>query len=351
EQIEIIRGPGSAVYGADAYVGVINIITRKYKPGQEYGIQAGSFSNQGAWLQNNFRLGQWKNHFSLQYQSAKGDDNRVINADMQSFLDNITSTSVSQAPATMGSAFNTLDMEINFASDHWNINQWLWTNNDQANGHGIPGLDVLDPNGQLDSRASLSTLKYSNDEIAENWSFNMRLSYLNYRTKRKQFLLPTGSIAPVGNDGNLFTSGIRSVTFPGGMININDGQEQQTQADITSFYHGWTDHNLRFSTGYQLQKYSAEEARNFGPGVLDAGQITALPQAIDITDNTSVSLPDGDRKIVYFSLQDEWTFLPDWTLTSGVRYDNYSDFGDTTNPRLALVWQTRHDLSTKLLYG
>ncbi|VAW71103.1 TonB-dependent receptor, partial [hydrothermal vent metagenome] len=42
---------------------------------------------------------------------------------------------------------------------------------------------------------------------------------------------------------------------------------------------------------------------------------------------------------------------PDWTLTSGVRYDNYSDFGDTTNPRLALVWQTRHDLSTKLLYG
>ncbi|VAW60405.1 TonB-dependent receptor; Outer membrane receptor for ferrienterochelin and colicins, partial [hydrothermal vent metagenome] len=41
EQIEIIRGPGSAVYGADAYVGVINIITRKYKPGQEYGIQAG----------------------------------------------------------------------------------------------------------------------------------------------------------------------------------------------------------------------------------------------------------------------------------------------------------------------
>jgi iron complex outermembrane receptor protein len=34
-----------------------------------------------------------------------------------------------------------------------------------------------------------------------------------------------------------------------------------------------------------------------------------------------------------------------------VRYDHYSDFGSTVNPRLALVWSVRHDLTTKLLYG
>ncbi|MBF0549703.1 MAG: TonB-dependent receptor, partial [Deltaproteobacteria bacterium] len=33
------------------------------------------------------------------------------------------------------------------------------------------------------------------------------------------------------------------------------------------------------------------------------------------------------------------------------RYDNYSDFGDTINPRAALVWQAHRDLTTKLLYG
>lgn len=43
--------------------------------------------------------------------------------------------------------------------------------------------------------------------------------------------------------------------------------------------------------------------------------------------------------------------MPDWTLTAGVRYDDYSDFGNTVNPRLALVWQTSYNLSTKLLYG
>ena len=40
-------------------------------------------------------------------------------------------------------------------------------------------------------------------------------------------------------------------------------------------------------------------------------------------------------------------FLNDWELTAGVRYDHYSDFGDTVNPRLALVWSTTRNLTTK----
>ncbi len=351
EQVEIIRGPGSAVYGADAFVGVINIITRKYQQAQEYGVQTGSFSSQSAWLQNNFQLGQWKSHLSLQYQSAKGDKGRVVKRDMQTFLDELSASDASLAPATMQTDFNTLDMELNFSYAHWNINQWLWLNNNQANEHGMPGLDVLDPDGQLDSRASLSALEYNNAKIADNWSLKMQLSFLDYTVDREQYLLPEGSIAPVGDDGNLFTSGIRNVNFPGGMLNSDNTREQQTQLNISSFFYGWADHSLRLATGYQLQKFSANEARNFGPGVLDSGQTTALTRVENITDSGNRSLPDGDRQIIYFSVQDEWSFSPDWTLTAGVRYDDYSDFGATTNPRLALVWQTRYNLSTRLLYG
>lgn len=50
-------------------------------------------------------------------------------------------------------------------------------------------------------------------------------------------------------------------------------------------------------------------------------------------------------------IQDEWAFAPQWELTAGLRYDHYPDFGDTTNPRLALVWQTSPTLTSKLLYG
>jgi len=43
KQIEVIRGPGSALYGADAFAGVINIITKKAEDidGTEVGIRGG----------------------------------------------------------------------------------------------------------------------------------------------------------------------------------------------------------------------------------------------------------------------------------------------------------------------
>ena len=351
EQVEIIRGPGSAVYGADAFVGVINIITRQYEERQEYGVQYGSFGNKAAWLQNNFKLGGWENHVSLQYQAADGDKSRTVNRDLQSFLDDTTGTSASLAPATMETAYNNVDLELDFANGNWRINQWFWANLDQSNGHGIPSLDSLDPNGQTNSRASLSTLEYDDDQLTDNWSLNVRLTYLDYAAERNQYLLPGTSVAPIGSDGNIFTSGLRNVSFPGGMINLNNSKEQHSQIEATTFYSGWQNHSLRLSAGYQLQKYSAEESRNFGPGILDGGQTIAPTQPVDVTGTDSVSLPDGERKIVYFSIQDEWNFINDWTFTAGVRYDNYSDFGDTINPRLALVWQTNYNLSTKLLYG
>jgi outer membrane receptor for ferrienterochelin and colicins len=36
---------------------------------------------------------------------------------------------------------------------------------------------------------------------------------------------------------------------------------------------------------------------------------------------------------------------------AGVRYDAYSDFGSSTNPRLALVWKQQAKSSIKLMYS
>ena len=45
-RIEILRGPGSALYGADAYAGVINIVTKTASEiaGTQFGARAGSFN-------------------------------------------------------------------------------------------------------------------------------------------------------------------------------------------------------------------------------------------------------------------------------------------------------------------
>jgi iron complex outermembrane receptor protein len=48
ERIEILRGPGSAMYGADAVGGVINVVTRRGTGSADARVWGGSFSSMGA---------------------------------------------------------------------------------------------------------------------------------------------------------------------------------------------------------------------------------------------------------------------------------------------------------------
>ncbi|PTQ89678.1 TonB-dependent receptor plug domain-containing protein [Agitococcus lubricus] len=75
------------------------------------------------------------------------------------------------------------------------------------------------------------------------------------------------------------------------------------------------------------------------------------PNFKDTSDTADIFQPEAQRTSFFIFAQDEWLINPNWELTSGLRYDHYSDFGDTVNPRLALVWHTHSTLTTKLLYG
>ena len=89
ERVEVVRGPSSALYGANAVAGVINIITRQYSAQPSVGAQLGSFNQQSAWAQSSFNLGQWKSHLALQYLASGNDKNQIIDRDLQSFFDEI----------------------------------------------------------------------------------------------------------------------------------------------------------------------------------------------------------------------------------------------------------------------
>ena len=58
----------------------------------------------------------------------------------------------------------------------------------------------------------------------------------------------------------------------------------------------------------------------------------------------------ADRTItaIYAQSQIQWE---DLFLTLGFRYDDYSDFGDSLNPRLGLIYKLTPKWSTKLLFG
>jgi len=60
---------------------------------------------------------------------------------------------------------------------------------------------------------------------------------------------------------------------------------------------------------------------------------------------------EEDRK--FWALYSELLYDPrdDLRLTAGVRYDNYSDFGEVVNPRLGAAWQANEHNNIKVMYG
>jgi outer membrane receptor for ferrienterochelin and colicins len=49
--------------------------------------------------------------------------------------------------------------------------------------------------------------------------------------------------------------------------------------------------------------------------------------------------------------QDEFAITHNLTLSAGLRYDHYSNFGGSTNPRLGLIYHFVHQTTLKVLYG
>jgi outer membrane receptor for ferrienterochelin and colicins len=50
-------------------------------------------------------------------------------------------------------------------------------------------------------------------------------------------------------------------------------------------------------------------------------------------------------------LQDEFAIRDDLLLSAGIRYDQYTTFGGTVNPRLALIFSPHKTADIKILYG
>lgn len=351
ERVEIIRGPGSAIYGADAYAGVINVITKDARSitSTSVGMRTGSFDSRDFWLQT---AGDWQGiglALDMTYQSTSGDTSRRVGSDQQTILDKVLGTNASLAPDALSTRYEILDTHLSMTGDHFQANLWNWQSRDAGIGAG--GAQALDPWGRDDSRLTRGDI---NIELLKSgwWDNSLRLSYLDYRINSHFKLFPDGAVLPVGSDGNLnFATPAGIVSFPDGLFGNPGGNSTDGQLEFISTYTGWDNHRLRLATGARRQAISASETKNFGPGVIDGSQPVVTGELTNLDGTANIYLEDSSRRLHYVSLQDEWQLAADLELTAGLRYDRYSDFGGTINPRLALVWSVTEDVTAKLLYG
>lgn len=336
-RIEIIRGPGSALYGADALSGVINIITKGASEtvGTEIGARAGSFSTYDGWVQHGGKVGDVDVAAYLRVGSTDGF-HRTIEADAQTRNDTLFKTDASLAPGQLNTQVKSIDANLDLVYNQWRARFGYKKRYDMGTGAGI--ASALDPVGRQQGERTTGSLSWAEPQVTQDLGLGANLSTQFYSQEMPTLyrLLPPGLVLPTG-------------VFPNGMIAAPETWERSVRLSAYADYSGLLGHHLRVGVGHDdINLYRTREYRNFN--YTANGTPIPLPSVIETTYTTPFLRPQR-RKIDYIYLQDEWNFAADWNLTTGVRHDQYSDFGGTTNPRMALVWDASFDLTAKLLYG
>lgn len=338
-RIEVIRGPGSALYGADAYAGVINIITKSAAdmPGTQVGARVGSFGSRDAWVQHGGQLGALEVAGYLRLGSTDGFK-EIIKADAQTRNDRLfpTGSNKSRAPGAVNTGKDSADANLELVYKKWRLRGGYKLRDNLETGAGI--ASALDSVGNSKSQRFTSDLSWDDPQFAKDWGAGVTASYMEYAQSVPvpYQLLPPGARTATG-------------VFVDGMLAAPATSERQSRLSAFVSYTGFSDHSLRFGIGHDdLDMYKVEEYRNFrynaGGAPVPAGGLVLYP-------GDSAFLSPHQRQVNYVYAQDEWSLAKDWALTFGLRRDVFSDAGGTTNPRVALVWDAAYDLTAKLLYG
>jgi iron complex outermembrane receptor protein len=330
-RIEVIRGPGSALYGADAFSGVINVITRTAADikGTETGVRAGSFNTKDAWIQHGGTLGALDAAFYLRAGNTDGQK-EIIRQD------------AAGNSGPINEERKAVDARADLSKEAWRFRS-AYQYRKLGAGGGIAGS--LDPNSRTVEKRLYLDLSYDQANWAENWDVSGVVGYYDI----KQIPVEPYLLFPAGTPG-----------FPNGMLGGPSHSERHTYASVSTFYTGFEQHRIRLGAGMREDDlYETSETKNFNAtfapicdplNPTDPAPAPCTPVLMN-ADARFIYLLPHKRELTYAFVQDEWNLAQDWALTAGVRHDNYSDFGGTTNPRLALVWDADYNVVVKLMHG
>lgn len=335
-RVEVIRGPGSAMFGADAYSGVINLITKGARdiPGSEVGARVGSFESRSAWALHAGQWGPWEVAAYVQHAQTDGDK-PIIRADAQTQIDQLYGSQASLAPGSIQVGNRMLDGQLSLKWGHAQV-RLGHLGRDQI-GLGGGTTSSLDPSSKGRTQRTYFSFALTDLPLSADWRLQAHLSGLHFAAQHDPLLL--------------YPAGAWGGNFPNGMYGSPNTWERQWRGTVMATYDGWSEHTLSIGLGHEdLNLYRTREYKNFvlslsgPPAPLGDGSVVEVP----VEDSF---LKPHRRKVDHLILQDEWDLARDWTLTTGLRHDRYSDVGSTTNPRVALVWDTSLDVTTKLLHG
>ena len=340
KRIEFVRGPGSALYGANAFSGVINVITKEANDidGWELISRGGSYDTQ----QYNLLYGKTHNDLEVvlnyNYFNTHGF-NGHLNKDNLSDdgFPFVTDRFISLAPGRMQGDDDKYDVSLNL----------------KYKGFTFDGKYV-------DRKRDLPTTWSAElSNRAEN-SFEDYYLNLSYERTICEGLDIKGKVYRNHNRYDLWESNTPGETIltpllipvivPEGLIQINTAKNKRTGFEIqTNYTMGDSNTVVAGITYEEMKQYDVRSRRN--SIVYVAGGIRIpLPRVVDLSDIQNWNRP-VKRNFKAFFIEDIWNLTDSIRLTTGFRWDDYSDFGSEVSPHAGLTWEYAKGYDLKLLYG
>ncbi|RDH83881.1 MAG: hypothetical protein DIZ80_07025 [endosymbiont of Galathealinum brachiosum] len=321
ERIEFIRGPGSAIYGSNAMVGVINIITRSNV--NEVSVAYGSFNRKKVYLLATQKTQDFSVDVFVHFDEDKGDDYLL----QDTFSANLVETQDQRELAD-------LDIKLNWQSTQLQILHNQSKSKDFYEQNNIS-------NGFNGHEAEVSSIALKHEFNYRSVESYVRLSYSASRWLTAGQLTPEGSV-PLFLSGGASSDALLAI-----------GEFDDVSESSLLWHSDWqinTDSSLQY--GIDLRHFDIPE--------------TIVSNNYDLADFSNGNLPiryygellattpvqaKSSRDILGMYVQYQQRIFDNTRLTLGLRYDEFSHLDSEFSPRIAFVHTINRHHSLKALYG
>jgi outer membrane cobalamin receptor len=348
-KIEIIRGPGSALYGANALVGVINLITKTSQDinGTKINVQSGSFGYKSLNALGSIKnLNGYDVIMNANYYQTNGypftlekDNLTVSNGIGDTFQQGFSRiVSPKDKKASLFTSVKNKQLTIESQIDYRSKNGFIGLN------EGITSPDNDSENNQYFAALINSTYSFKLSDI------DIQLKGYGHYTdfNEKVQILPDGLLITSSNA--LEYGRRRKMVFQG----LKYG------TDIRSSFSPINSHLFILGLNVEEQMIlDSHYVENLYPNIEGAEDINgstdiySLPTYNENYYFKKLGSTPLDFNRTYWALYGEnvWDIKDTIRLTSGIRLDNYSDFGESINPRIGLFWEFLKGYDFKLMLG
>lgn len=311
DRVEILTDGASATYGSDAIGGVVNIITQKAFTGFETSARVTSISegktpNYGGYVLGGF---DWKTGnlvLNYDYESdhplyARNRPWAVGVPDPTTLL--IGGTSSIAYASLRQSLGPQLDLTTNLIYAHRTFNE--------VTNFTFVGAAINPDHGHSDEVQSSVALDYG---ISDDWSAHLSGQYGYYHIADFQSYLFTPVYA--FSDSNTYESPSAALRIDGTVVELPGG-------------------TVKTAIGGEIRRESLTD---------DAGHL-ARPA------HRSVVSAYGELLVPLVGADNAVPLIQSLEGDVSARYDHYSDFGGTSNPKVAMKWGLTSDLTIHTSYG